>query len=88
MLSGYTEQIELADTTNREGHAAKVYFNALFGMEFTRSADIAINAALNYGYSMILSAFNREISANGYLTQLGIFHNNMFNHFLFILAEF
>ena len=30
---------------------------------------------------MILSAFNREISANGYLTQLGIFHNNMFNHF-------
>lgn len=45
MLSGYTEQIELADTTNREGHAAKVYFNALFGMEFTRSADIAINAA-------------------------------------------
>ena len=40
MLSGYTEQIELADTTNREGHAAKVYFNALFGMEFTRSADI------------------------------------------------
>lgn len=81
MLSGYTEQIELADTTNREGHAAKVYFNALFGMEFTRSADIAINAALNYGYSMILSAFNREISANGYLTQLGIFHNNMFNHF-------
>lgn len=81
MLSGYTEQIELADTTNREGHAAKVYFNALFGMEFTRSADIAINAALNYGYSMILSAFNREISVNGYLTQLGIFHNNMFNHF-------
>lgn len=81
MLSGYTEQIELAGTTNREGHAAKVYFNALFGMEFTRSADIAINAALNYGYSMILSAFNREISAKGYLTQLGIFHNNMFNHF-------
>ena len=26
-----------------------------------------------------LSAVNREISNNGYLTQLGIFHNNMFN---------
>lgn len=81
MLLQYLTQVELADVSNREGHAAKVYFNALFGMDFTRSADIPINAALNYGYSMILSAFNREISANGYLTQLGIFHSNTYNHF-------
>lgn len=81
LLRSYIEQIELADATNREGHAAKVYFNALFGMEFTRSADIPVNAALNYGYSIILSAFNREITAKGYLTQLGLFHDNMFNHF-------
>ena len=51
------------DSTNREGHAAKVYFNALFGMSFTRSADTPVNAALNYGYSIILSAFNREVAA-------------------------
>lgn len=75
------KQVELADATNREGHAAKVYFNALFGMDFTRSADIPANAALNYGYSLVLSAINWEVSANGYLTQLGIFHNNMFNHY-------
>lgn len=81
LLSSYIGQVELYDTTNREGHAAKVYFNALFGMGFTRSADVAVNAALNYGYSLLLSAFNREVCANGYLTQLGIFHNNMFNHF-------
>lgn len=81
MLNEYIGQIEQFDATNREGHAAKVYFNALFGLDFTRSADIPINAALNYGYSIILSMFNREISANGYLTQLGIFHSNMFNHF-------
>ena len=81
MLSNYIGQVELADATNREGHAAKVYFNALFGMDFTRSADVPTNAALNYGYSLILSAFNREVSANGYLSQLGIFHDNMFNHF-------
>lgn len=81
MLSEYVTRVELADSSNREGHAAKVYFNALFGMDFTRSADIPINAALNYGYSLILSAFNREVSANGYLTQLGIFHDNMFNYF-------
>lgn len=83
MLRGYIGQVELADATNREGHAAKVYFNAVFGMEFTRSAETPINAALNYGYSMILSMFNREVCANGYLTQLGIFHDNMFNHFNF-----
>ena len=81
LLSGYIGQVELFDATNREGHAAKVYFNALFGMEFTRSADVPLNAALNYGYSLILSAFNREIASNGYLTHLGIFHNNMFNPF-------
>jgi CRISPR-associated endonuclease Cas1, subtype II/NMENI len=77
----YLRELELNDATNREGHAAKVYFNALFGMDFTRTADNMINAALNYGYAIILSAFNREVTANGYLTQLGIFHDNMFNQF-------
>lgn len=81
LLSSYIGQVELMDVTNREGHAAKVYFNALFGMDFTRSAENSINAALNYGYSLILSSINRIISANGYLTQLGLFHSNMFNHF-------
>ena len=81
LLSTYIGQVELLDASNREGHAAKVYFNALFGMNFTRSAEIPINAALNYGYSIILSAFTREVAANGYLSQIGIFHDNMFNHF-------
>lgn len=81
MLKDYISQVELYDTTNREGHAAKVYFNSLFGKEFSRQADNVINAALNYGYSIILSAFNREIVSNGYLTQLGLFHSNIFNDF-------
>lgn len=81
LLGRYITEIEFADTTNREGHAAKVYFNALFGLEFTRTADLCINAALNYGYSILLSAFCREIVANGYITQLGLFHDNMFNSF-------
>lgn len=81
LLRSYLSQIALHDSTNREGHAAKVYFNALFGTDFTRSEENITNAALNYGYSIILSAFNREIVAHGYLTQLGIFHDNMFNHF-------
>ena len=75
------KEIELGDKTNREGHAAKVYFNALFGLDFSRSKECAINAALNYGYGILLSCFNREVIANGYITQLGLFHNNMFNQF-------
>ena len=81
LLSEYIEQIEWNDQTNREGHAAKVYFNAMFGLEFSRSQENNINAALNYGYGILLSAINREIAAAGYLTQLGIFHDNMFNAF-------
>ena len=81
MLHQYIAEIQLGDRTNREGHAAKVYFNALFGKEFSRSEENSINAALNYGYSIILSVFNREITSNGYLTQLGLFHENMFNPF-------
>lgn len=83
LLEEYIEQIEPGDATNREGHAAKVYFNALFGMKFTRTADIPVNAALNYGYGLLLSACNREITANGYITQLALFHDNMFNEFNF-----
>ena len=81
MLTEYLKEIQPGDTTNREGHAAKVYFNAVFGMDFSRSLDIPINAALNYGYGIILSTFNREIVSNGYITQLGLFHDNMFNQF-------
>lgn len=81
LLLAYIKEVEPADTTNREGHSAKVYFNALFGKDFSRSDDNIINGALNYGYSIILSAFNREIVSCGYLTQIGIFHRNMFNYF-------
>lgn len=79
LLDEYITQIELGDITNREGHSAKVYFNALFGMDFSRSQENNINAALNYGYGIILSVFAREVVSRGYATQFGIFHDNMFN---------
>lgn len=81
MLTEYMDELETGDVTNREGHAAKVYFNAMFGKSFTRTEECPVNAALNYGYSIILSMFTREIASNGYLTQLGLFHDNMFNPF-------
>ena len=81
LLQSYLVEIEPGDATNREGHAAKVYFNGLFGRDFSRTSDVPFNAALNYGYGILLSAVNREIVSNGYITQLGLFHDNMFNQF-------
>lgn len=78
-LQGYINEIAYRDSTNREGHAAKVYFNALFGMDFSRDAEIPINAALNYGYSLLLSLMNKEIVLNGYNTEIGFFHDNIYN---------
>lgn len=81
LLLSYVDEVKTGDKTNREGHAAKVYFNSLYGMNFTRHDADQINAALNYGYSILLSAMNKEVKINGYLTQLGIHHKNEFNQF-------
>lgn len=81
LLLEYSRKVVLGDKTNREGHAAKVYFNNLFGKSFTRNQENNINAALNYGYAILLSTINKEIVSNGYITQLGINHKNEFNEF-------
>lgn len=81
LLRDYLSEITIGDKSNREGHAARVYFEALFGESFSRSQENSINASLNYGYSIILSMINREIVANGYTTKIGIFHNNTDNPF-------
>lgn len=81
MVSSYITEVKNGDKTNREGHAAKVYFNSLFGKKFVRNSGDEINAALNYGYAILLSTFNKEIVNYGCLTQLGIHHKNEFNEF-------
>ena len=77
----YADDVESGDSSNREGHAAKVYFNALMGHSFSRADDTVINAELNYGYALILSAVCREIVSTGRMTQLGINHHNPFNKY-------
>lgn len=73
--------LELFDPSNREGHAARIYFNTLFGNDFSREQDNDINAALDYGYTLILSMFAREIVVCGCMTQFGLKHANQFNQF-------
>lgn len=81
LVLSYVDEVVEGDKTNREGHAAKVYFNSLFGKSFIRNYNDNTNAALNYGYAVLLSTVNKEIVSNGYLTQLGIHHKNEFNEF-------
>lgn len=81
MLEEYAGEVLPGDSTNREGHAAKVYFNCILPDGVTRRGGGFINGCLNYGYAVLLSAINREIVASGYVTQIGVWHDNEFNEF-------
>lgn len=78
-LQYYADSVEIGDTTNREGQAAGIYFNMLFGSKFVRHRPNNINAALNYGYTILLSAINRLTALHGYNTCIGINHCNKSN---------
>lgn len=73
-------QVNLSDKTNREAVAAKIYFQRLFKVNFKRRDDEnLINAYLNFDYTVLLSIITQEICSAGYLTELGIHHDNMEN---------
>lgn len=81
-LMKFYKEVEEADTTNREGLAAKMYFRELFGNDFIRFDETVISAGLNYGYSIFRALITSIIVAKGYLPNLGLFHigkSNMFN---------
>ena len=75
------DQLEINDESNREAIAARKYFMLLFNKNFVRRDTSAVNAALDYGYAILLSSFNREIVMNGYLTYFGIHHYSQENQF-------
>lgn len=81
-LFQFIDEVELGDSTNREGLAAKMYFREMFGDDFIRFDEDIVNAGLNYGYSIFRSLISSIIVAKGYLPNIGIFHRgkqNMFN---------
>lgn len=80
-LKSYINEVENGDSTNREGLAAKMYFRSLFGSNFIRFYDDSINAALNYGYTIIVSAIIRNLAVYGLNTYLGIHHESKINNF-------
>lgn len=78
----FCEEVELSDSTNREGLAAKIYFRELFGKDFKRFDEDVLNAGLNYGYAILRSQISKTIVAKGLNPSIGIIHkgyNNPFN---------
>lgn len=74
--------VKSGDPDNREAYAAKMYWKALFGSDFTRDRNKeGINSLLNYGYAIIRAGMARAICSNGLFPSLGIHHNNNLNQF-------
>jgi len=80
-LNEYISEVVDGDVKNREGLAAKMYFRSIFGSDFIRFFDDNINAALNYGYTILASAIIRNLAVFGLNTYLGIHHNSKINNF-------
>ena len=74
------KSVNSGDQSNCEATAARLYFSSLF-TDFKRHDDGYINAALNYGYSVIRAAIARELTAFGLHPALGIHHTNELNSF-------
>lgn len=80
-LINISKTVASGDSTNREGYAARVYFKALFGDDFTRDDESIINAGLNYGYAILRSYICKTLVAYGFEPSLGIHHKNQLNQF-------
>lgn len=69
-----------------EAASAKIFFSKLFGNKFVRfdesnNTNKFINSLLNYGFTILMSAFARSIIKNGYDLRISLFHKSFNNHF-------
>lgn len=80
ILKPFYTNVKSGDADNREGIAARIYFQHLFGESFVRNREEpGINALLNYGYSILRAATCRAIVSSGLLPAIGIYHHNRSN---------
>ena len=80
VLKSFYTKVRSGDIDNREGIAARIYFQHLFGDDFARNRnEQGINALLNYGYSILRAATCRAIVSSGLLPAIGIYHHNRSN---------
>ena len=82
ILKPYYNNVKSGDSDNREGLAAKIYWNSLLGNSFKRERKgCSPNSLLNYGYFILRAAVARALLGSGLLPNLGIFHKSRYNAF-------
>lgn len=80
LLKPYYSNVKSGDSDNREGAAAHLYWQLLFGKTFVRNREWpGVNSLLNYGYTILRAATARAIVASGLMPAIGIFHHNRSN---------
>lgn len=77
----FSNNVKEYDISNREGHASKIYWNTLFGKDFSRDDDSYVNTLLNYGYSILNGYISRSIIKKGLDPRISLFHKSFHNHF-------
>lgn len=80
VLLEIAKEVRVADSTNREALAARIYFQ-LYNPGFVREDVCAINSALNYGYAVVRSIIARHVVSHGLITSVGLHHSNEHNEF-------
>ncbi|TCG10299.1 type II CRISPR-associated endonuclease Cas1 [Mycoplasma marinum] len=84
-ISKLIKDVQVFDISNREGHAAKVYWHAMFGVSFSRDQKAIkqpfINNILNYGYAILRSLVIRSIYKKGLDPRISFFHKSFTNYF-------
>lgn len=81
-MNEFMNNVLPGDPSNREAHAAKVYFNDLMGSTFSRgNEDILLNSGLDYCYAIVRAYIARVCVSYGLNTQIGIHHKNEYNRF-------
>ena len=81
-LRRHAASVKSGDTDNREGAAARIYWQNLFGGEFRRERfGDAPNHLLNYAYAILRAAVARSLVGSGLYPAIGIHHHNKYNAF-------
>lgn len=82
VLRPYWQNVKSGDADNREGIAAKIYWDALFGDDFVRTrVGSTPNEMLNYGYTVLRAAVARSLMGSGLFPAFGVYHRNRYNSF-------
>ncbi len=82
-LEALASTIRSGDPSNVEAQAARLYWSAFFSEGEGRDQDGSdfLNAALNYGYTILRGHCVRAVTESGLWPALGVFHHSRSNGF-------